>query len=287
MSCVVTHLYIYPVKSLAGISLTEAQLSVEGLQYDRQWMLVDSKGRFVTQRQCPALAAIKTAIEPEQLLLSAEGHEPFSIPLKRTTHVPLPLMDVTVWKDQVEATDEGDSVSQWLAKVLGTQWPRPLRLVRFAEQAQRPVSQSHLRQGESANTHFADGYPYLLANQASLEVFNNVLAAQGLPTIPMSRFRPNIIVTGWSAFQENHVSEVSHDDYSLALRKPCERCPMITVDQQSGKRQEPTGQPLRALTEMATLGDVKAGAFFGQNAILVDGVSKTIKVGDQWQYQAK
>ncbi|GAA5216718.1 MOSC domain-containing protein [Corallincola platygyrae] len=275
---IITQLNIYPVKSLGAISLNQSTLTTQGLAFDRQWMLVDAKGRFVTQRQCPALAKIKPKLTDSELVLCCEGEQPLSISLSA---LPQSKRMVQVWSDTAKALDEGELVAQWLSQALKEDWPRPIYLVRFDPKRQRPVSEKHLNAHESADTFFADGYPFLVTNEATLTWLNQKLEEKNLPEVTMDRFRPNIVVKGPAPLSENSIRELSHNKYVLGLRKPCQRCPMITVDQTEGVRQQPAGEPLRTLSELNTLGEEKPGAYFGQNAILLIGKSEQIAVGDR------
>ncbi|MCM2681342.1 MOSC domain-containing protein [Echinimonas agarilytica] len=278
---VISALYIYPVKSLAGFSLSSATLSEHGLRWrnrigDRQWMLVLPNGRFVTQRQWPQLARIKTELTNVGLVLHKQGMPSFHVSYD---YDPQRTMQVTVWRDEVLAFDEGDAVAQWLGEATEKS-NSGVRLVRFGDESERPVSAKHLWDDESSQVAFADGYPILVANTASLDQFNRHLRAHDLTPLNMNRFRANVILTDTTAWQENSISEISahHNQYQLGLRKPCERCPMITVDQQHGSKPE-DGRPLKSLIDFDCLGN-GAGAYFGQNAIVTRGVGSLIEVGD-------
>ncbi|GGA90633.1 MOSC domain-containing protein [Neiella marina] len=276
----ISALYIYPVKSLAGFSLVSATLGPTGLRWrdkvaDRQWVLATSSGRFITQRQLPQLAQIKTELTESALVLHHTEWASISIPYD---YDPTEARQVTVWRDEIKGYDEGDSVAEWLAQACGK---NDIRLIRFGTDSERPVSTKHLWQGESSEVAFADGYPILVANTASLEQFNRYLREHQLSPLSMNRFRANVVVTDWQPWQENATAELAeqHNRYQLGLRKPCERCPMITTDQQTGERPE-QGLPLKALTEFDSLGD-GSGAYFGQNAIIVRGQGELIEVGDE------
>ncbi|MBW8192348.1 MOSC N-terminal beta barrel domain-containing protein [Neiella marina] len=276
---VVSALYIYPVKSLAGFSVASATLGTTGLRWrdkvaDRQWVLVNADGRFITQRQLPQLAQIQTELTDQALHLHHAEHGSIAICYDYDVSRP---QQVTVWRDNVKGYDEGDLVSQWLADATGKEG---LRLVRFGDDSVRPVSTKHLWSGEQSQVAFADGYPILVSNTASLDQFNRFLRTKELTPLSMNRFRANVVVTDWPAWQENQTSELSEqaNRYQFALRKPCERCPMITTDQQTGARPE-QGLPLKALIEFDSLGN-GSGAYFGQNAIISRGIGELIEVGD-------
>lgn len=276
----ISELNSYPVKSLRGIALKQSVLKPQGLPFDRHWMIVDANGQFVTQRQLPNMACISTSLlgedpaAPESLILSHHGSPDLEVPLwQNNKH----RHSVKVWGDMCEGFDQGEESTEWLTRVLGSFRGGDLRLVRFAEDLPRQVSQKHLQSGESAHTHFSDGYPFLVANRSSLSDLNDTLISNGLEDVPMARFRANIVIDGLPAWQENRVNYLEHTNGTrIALRKPCERCPVITTDQQTGERSD--GEPLKTLNKMQTID--KPGAFFGQNSILLSGEGETLKVGD-------
>ncbi|WP_016856064.1 MOSC domain-containing protein [Halomonas smyrnensis] len=270
----ITQLNIYPVKSLRGIALDEATLTERGLAFDRHWMVVDARGRFVTQRECPAMAMVTVRLEPNRLVLEHPAAAPLAVPLARHG---LERLEVSLWKDSGEALDEGAEAAEWLTAVLGDR-DGGLRLVRFPEERRREVEADYLR-GESAHTAFADGYPLLVAHRASLERLNERLAEKGLDAVPMSRFRPNVVVEGEGPFAEVDWDELTlGSGIRLGLRKPCKRCKIITQDQRTGEAPEPK-EPLKTLVEMDAQPGWK-GAYFGQNAVPLDGIGRTLRVGD-------
>lgn len=275
----ISSLHIYPVKSLQGIALSDAVLTTQGLAFDRQWMLVDTAGKFVTQRQMPALARISTRLTAECLVLEHAGLPPLSIPL-----APMPdnRCAVTVWRDTCMGCDEGAAASHWLTQAVGQWQGGDLRLVRFAPEGVRPVDPAYM-DGDSADTAFSDGYPFLIVSDASLAAVNVQLLANGAEAVPMARFRPNIVLSGMSAFGENDCKTFTAADasYRFTLRKPCQRCKTTTVDQHTGVIANPK-EPLRTLTAMNPYPHL-SGAYFGQNATLTLGHGAVIKVGDQVQ----
>ena len=273
----ISSLHIYPVKSLQGIALSDAVLTTQGLAFDRQWMLVDTAGKFVTQRQMPALARISTRLTAECLVLEHAGLPPLSIPL---APVPDNRCAVTVWRDTCMGCDEGAAASHWLTQAVGQWQGGDLRLVRFAPEGVRPVDPAYM-DGDSADTAFSDGYPFLIVSEASLAAVNVQLLANGAEAVPMARFRPNIVLSGMSAFGENDCKTLTATDasYRFTLRKPCQRCKTTTVDQHTGVIANPK-EPLRTLTAMNPYPHL-SGAYFGQNATLTLGHGTVIKVGDQ------
>lgn len=273
----IASLHFYPVKSLAGIAVEQAVLGVRGLPYDRQWMVVDMVGRFVTQRQLPAMARISVRFEEGYLMLEHPEAEPLAIALTRHEQ---PRLTAYVWEDACQAFDEGDAAATWLTQVLGDLRGSPLRLVRFDEAQQRPVESRYL-QGETAHTAFADGYPFLVASASSLAALNQHLEPQGTGPLPMNRFRPNIVIEGAPAFAEDGWREVAAKvgTYRFGLRKPCQRCKITTVNQATGTIDVP-GEPLKTLMAMKAQ-PLRPGAYFGQNSTLLAGEGQLIAVGDE------
>ncbi len=278
---IVSSLHIYPVKSLQGIDLRDTILTNQGLAFDRQWMLVDATGTFVTQRQIPSLASIGVRLSAEYLVLERAGLLPLSIPL---APIPAKRCEVKVWRDTCVACDEGDIAAHWLTQAVGQWQGSDLRLVRFAPEGVRPVDPAYM-DGDSADTAFSDGYPFLIVSEASLAALNVQLLANGVEAVPMARFRPNIVLSGMEAFGENDCKTLSAADasYRFAIRKPCQRCKTITVDQRTGVIVD-LKEPLRTLLTMNPYPHL-TGAYFGQNATLTTGNGVVINVGDQIERQ--
>ncbi|XKE44352.1 MOSC N-terminal beta barrel domain-containing protein [Halomonas organivorans] len=273
----ITQLNIYPVKSLQGVALEAAALTPRGLAFDRHWMVVDDDLRFVTQRELPAMARVTVRLTEQALVLEHPGAAPLEVPLAGDVR---PRLTVRVWKDVCQALDEGEAAAGWLTEVLGRYRGGGLRLVRFPGDHRREVETDHLQVGERPHTAFPDGYPFLVASEASLSALNDRLAAKGLEAVPMSRFRPNLVVDGAEPFAEVDWDALSGETgLRLGLRKPCKRCKIITQDQRTGDAPVPR-EPLRTLVEMDTQPGWR-GAYFGQNAILLDGEGATLAVGDR------
>lgn len=272
----ISSLHIYPVKSLQGINLNSATLTTRGLAFDRHWMLVDNHGQFVTQRQLPALARIGVKLTTTHLQLEHAGLAPLAIAL---TPLPSESLAVVVWGDTCLGLDEGDTVARWLTQAVGQWQGQDLRLVRFAPAQIRSVDPAYM-DGASADTEFADGYPFLLANAASLADLNQHLQNNGAAAVPMTRFRPNIVLSDLPAWTENSSKtfRASDGSYAFRLRKPCKRCKITTVDQHSGLIAT-SQEPLRTLTALAHYPHLN-GAYFGQNATLDSGEPAVIRVGD-------
>lgn len=272
----ITQLNIYPVKSLKGISVNHSELQEHGLAWDRRWMLVDAQQRFITQRQLPALATIEVALTDEYLVLSHSGVDPLNIPLAEPAGN---LRLVSVWNDHCKALPESEDVSRWLVAALGAR-AQGLSLVRFATEFTRSVEEDFL-DGGAAHTYFSDGYPFLITSTGSLDALNQALVAKGGTPVPMNRFRPNIVVESDEAWAEDRWATLSEQKgaFQLALRKPCKRCKITTIDQYTATVPAPA-EPLKTLIELNTQPALK-GAHFGQNATLLEGAGSIIRVKDR------
>lgn len=276
----ITELSLFPVKSLAGISLKSATLSTTGFAYDRHWMVSDASYRFVTQRQLRKMALIKVDLSKTTLTLSKPGLSELSISL---TQVPTKKVSAQVWQDKVEALDEGDEASQWLTNALGLYKGENLRLLRFSQNKQRPVDPNYLpnyETGFDAHTEFSDGFPYLICNTASLAQLNKTLISNNAPTVTMAHFRANIVISGlpaWQEYQGENCRE-SNGFYQFSLRKPCQRCPITQITPETAEIKDKK-EPLLSLSQINPLKNLK-GAYFGQNAILTAGENEIINIGD-------
>ena len=249
----ITGLHIYPVKSCRGISLTTAELTGRGLAHDREWMVVDAEGQFLTQRALPRLALIETALTSDSLRLTAPG-EAKALELSLVGR-DLPRCRVQVWRDDCDAFDEGSAVAEWLSKFLG----KTVRLVRF-DPTHRRLSSHQWTHGMDAENRFSDGYPLLVIGEESLENLNSRLDV----ALPMNRFRPNIVIRGLGPHGEDDAGLLSGDGFELRLVKPCDRCSITTTDQTTavvGK------EPLRTLATYRRDAALN-GVTFGMNGIV-------------------
>ncbi|APR39382.1 MOSC domain-containing protein [Paraburkholderia sp. SOS3] len=288
----ISALYVYPIKSCAGIALQAADVVSHGLRWDRHWMVVEGDGRFVSQREYPRMATIRTALAADRLELSAPTlHDTFALPFDAPAHAR--TVRVTVWKDSFRALDEGDAAAQWFSRALAA----PVRLVRFDPDPVRHASRKWTGEIE-APVQFADGFPLLVTNESSLDEINRRLAGKGASAVPMNRFRPNIVLAGdLDAFDEDYVDTVRLDAHGehqrvpvvLRLVKPCARCPITTVDQTRGAP-DPAWphEPLDTLAGWRADPRVDGGLTFGQNAIVIAGQGGQLRVGDatrcEWHF---
>lgn len=271
LNCTLQALNLYPVKSCAGIAVPGSLLVETGLEFDRSWMLVDDAGVFVTQREHPRLALVQPTLRQHDLVLRAPGMLALHLALDR---VEAPLR-VRVWDDPVPAWDMGALAAQWFSDFVG----RPLRLARFDPQHRRP-SDARWTGGVDAATAFADGFALLVASTASLAEVNRRLALQGQPAVDMRRFRPNLVLEGLEAHDEDHVDRLEIDTgqgtVQLRLVKPCARCSIPGVDPDSGVQGFGVVDALAAYRADPRL---NGAVTFGMNAIVVAGVDQRLAVG--------
>jgi uncharacterized protein YcbX len=269
-------LNIYPVKSCRGIAADRADMTRDGLAIegarDREWMIIDARGRFVTQRELPRLALVGTKAVNGRIQLHVPGLEPV-MPEQQG-----PVRNVVVWSAHVRGRDGGDAVAVALSTYLG----HDVRLVRFDDSSPRPVN-PHYAGASGATTLYADGYPLLVIGQASLDELNERLASRGLAKLPMNRFRPNVVVEGLDPYDEDHIDTLAIGDVVLKLVKPCTRCEITTTDQDTARRSQ---EPLRTLSTYRR-DDRLAGVTFGMNAIVAQGAGSAIAVGDDAQATIK
>lgn len=275
----ISQLNVYPIKSCAGISLDEARLFAHGLEYDRHWMLVDTNGRFVTQRTMPRMALIETELAGGELVVRAPGQTPFHTPLDASALAEAERLDVMVWRSTLTALDTGAEAAQWFSAFLGA----PLRLVRFDPSAQRIANRE--RTGDTiAPLRFADGYPLLVIGQASLDDLNARLAKKGVDAIPMNRFRPNLVLSGIDAYEEDYIDTLriatEAGEIGLRIVKPCTRCPIPTIDQLSGAP-DPRWphEPTDTMSAYRADARMDGQLTFGQNAVVTDGAGAALAVG--------
>ncbi|MEO5735492.1 MAG: MOSC N-terminal beta barrel domain-containing protein [Rubrivivax sp.] len=274
-SCRISALTLYPIKSCAGVPVDEALLIETGLDLDRAFMVVDEGGQMLTQRQWPRMALLRPTVRREDMVLRAPG--------MLTLHVRLDTVEaptrVQVWRDIVKAFDMGNLAAQWFSDFLGLR----ARLVRFDPEQQRPSDPRWV--GDlTAGTAFADGYPLLVCNSASLADLNARIEAHGAsapaPAIAMQRFRPNLVLDGLHPFDEDALHEltVSTEDGPVVLRlvKPCVRCGIPDVDPEDAS----VGvEPGATLARFRSDPRMDGGITFGVNAVVVEGVDRVLRVG--------
>jgi uncharacterized protein len=247
----VEHIFIYPIKSLGGIELTSSKVEKRGLAHDRRYMLVDEHGQFITQRVVHHMALLKVAIEENALKVHATGHlgsESWTIPLALTSGN---TIKVKVWDDEVEGITADQDTNNYFSRMLGM----ACRLVYMPDSTSRLVDKKYAEQGDI--TSFSDAYPILLIGTKSLEDLNQRLEQK----LGWDRFRPNVVVKTQVPFEEDQWKRIKINDTLLDLVKPCSRCVLTTVDQQTATAGK---EPLRTL---ATYRQQNNKIMFGQNVI--------------------
>jgi uncharacterized protein len=267
----VAALHVYPIKSCAGIAVREALLIETGLEFDRAWMVVDDHGEMLTQRDWPRMALIQPTLRSADMVLRAPG--------MLALHIELSVVEqptrAQVWDDIVKAYDMGDLAAQWFSDFLGTK----ARLVRFDPEEKRLSDPQWTGELQAENA-FSDGFPLLVASTASLADLNARLAARGVAAVTMDRFRPNIVLDGLQAFDEDNIGEITiataEGSATLRLVKPCARCSMPNVDP---KTAETSNEPGDTLAGFRADDRVKGAVTFAMNAVITGGIEHTLKPG--------
>jgi uncharacterized protein YcbX len=242
-----SELYVYPVKSLAGLKPASIDLDRFGPSGDRRWMVVSESGHFITQRELPRMALLGAVPENGALRLQEGGDSILAaIPDSDTRD-----WRVQVWGDSVRARDCGDDVAAWLSDKL----ERVCRLVYMPDDSVRRVDGVYASEGETVG--FADGFPLLLISQASLDELN-----QRLPEpVPMNRFRPNLVVSGCPPFAEDEWQRIRIGSMEFDVAKPCTRCVIPSIIQETAERDPHINRALAAFRRFD--GQVR----FGQNLL--------------------
>jgi hypothetical protein len=258
-------LYRYPVKSARGEALASARLAATGLEHDREWLVVDDRGIFQTQRERPRLATLSVATDGETWTMSAPGQPALRLPREFAGDA----CRVRIWRDRCAAIDAGDAAASWLSAWLGG----TCRLVRF-DPAERRLSSREWTGDVAALNQFSDGFPVLVLGNASLA---DLAARAGRP-FPVERFRPNLVLDGLDAYGEDRIDELAVGAVRLRLVKPCTRCVITATDQACGERDGE--EPLRTLRSYRYDARLQ-GVTFAQNAVIVAGIGATLAVGDR------
>lgn len=245
-----TGIHFYPLKSARGIAPETWMVGAHGLEFDRRWMLVDEKGRFVTQREQPRLTLVGTALSADKktLTLSHAGDVDLVIPVNGHEGE---TRTVQVWDDQVQGLRVGADADAWFSDYLGV----PLQLVEYPQSQLRQVDTRFAQAGEG--TAFSDGFPLLLISEASLKDLNDRLETP----VPMRRFRPNLVVSGTESFAEDLWARIRIGDVTFRVAKPCPRCVITTINPDSAEKGR---EPLRTLS---TYRHQDNKIMFGQNLI--------------------
>jgi len=245
---ILSGIFIYPVKSLAGISANSWPVTEKGFQYDRKWMIIDSNRQFLSQRAVPRMALIKTALTDKNLILSAQAMEDLFLPLEP---VDGQTIDSTIWHDQCNARSVSAEADQWLSDFLKLD----CRLVYQPDDVIRQVDPHYANPGDKVA--FSDGFPFLIISENSLVSLNNEMQLN----LPMIRFRPNLVISGCPAYAEDSWREIRIGAIDFRLPKPCARCSVPTIDPETAQ----TGkEPLITLNRTRKW---QNKVYFGQNAL--------------------
>lgn len=283
MAITILSLHTYPVKSCAGIDHRSVALTPAGLDGDRQWVLVDEHGVFMTQRQYARMALIRPSLADDGLTLDAPGMSSFTLTHDPAAPEPAPIA-LRIFRSHTLGADEGDGVAAWLSDFLRLR----CRLLRVHPQADRMASPAHVNAWR-AKGHawapdfparhrfgFADGFPFLVTNQASLDELNGQLAEQGKPAVGMQRFRPSIVLQGLPAYDEDYLAGLHTNGLLFAFVKPCARCPIPNIDPATAV---PGVEP--GLT-LARHRQRPEGVLFGVNAVMAGAEpGAMLKVGQE------
>jgi uncharacterized protein len=274
----IARLFIYPIKSCAGIEVQEALLLETGLEFDRAWMVVDEHHDFVTQRELPRMALIKPHIRTEGMVLQAPG--------MLALHIGLDVVEastrVRVWEDDVRAFDMGAVAAQWFSDFLG----QKLRLVRFGPGQQR-LSSLKWTHGIQAPNQFADGFPLLVTSEASVAELNVRLQDASLEAVSVERFRANLVLSGIEAHDEDRLDvfhfaadEGGREAGGVQLKpvKPCARCPIPDIDPVTATSSHGVGDTLQTYRQDPRM---NGAITFGMNAIVLSGAGQRLRVGQR------
>lgn len=264
MNCTISKLFIYPIKSFAGVELSEAMVTPKGLAHDRRWMLVDESGEFLTQRTVKEMVFFRVEYaESAWRIVHIPTQTSCLVPFEPETTEPLTAI---VWEDTVQVVRVSPILDIWFSERLGIK----CSLVYQPEEGTRWIDPDFQITGKE-ETSLSDGYPILGVSEASLVDISTRIGEE----MNVHRFRPNIIFSGLEAYEEDTLGKIEVGLESVLLQgvKPCARCVLTTVDPTSGTRGK---EPLQTL---ATFRQKGRKILFGQNiAVLGTG---TIRVGDE------
>jgi uncharacterized protein YcbX len=277
VGAVISRLFVYPVKSCAGVEVKQAILTETGLEFDRAWMVVDENGHFLTQRELPRMALIQPQLKHFDMVLRAPGMLALHVSLNEVEEP----VQVKVWSDQVKAYDMGAIAAQWFSDFLG----RPARLVRF-DPEQKRLANMDWTGGLEATSQFADGYPILLVSEASLAGLNEKLTGAGSAPVDMRRFRPNVVIGDAPGFEalaphdEDRLEDlqVATAQGLVQLRpvKPCPRCPIPNIDQSTAVSSPEVNDMLQTYRQDPRVGGALT---FGMNLIMLNPADQVLEVG--------
>lgn len=258
----ITDLWIYPIKSIAGIKLNKTKVERRGLQYDRRWVLADENGVFVHQRDYPEMALLQPEISGNTMTIRHKLKEIPSVSFDMSTP-DTEAISVTVWDDTCEAKPVDTKVDEWFSEIIG----KKVSLLYMHEDSIRQADQRYATE-ETDRVSFADGYPVLIISEESLAELNS----KATEHVPMNRFRANIIVSGGGVHVEDRLRKIVIGDVTMHGVKPCARCVMTTIDVETAQKGK---EPLKTL---ATYRKLEHKILFGEN--FIPGNEGEIQIGD-------
>ena len=271
MNALIDALWLYPIKGCRGLSVAAATLTPTGLAVkgigDREWVVVDDQSEFLSQRELPRMALIETRLTADSLRLKAPGMLQLDVPFESEGDV----LKVRVWNDEVAAVTQGEIGDAWFSQFLGL----PCRLMRFDPEARR-ISNHKYTGVISAPYKFADAFSLLVCSTASLADLNARLGAKGHAEVSIERFRPNIVLRGVEAFDEDYIERLAIGGARLQVVKPCVRCTVPNVDPTTGEAGFEPSDTLAVYRNDARAG----GITFGVNAIVESGAGAEVAASD-------
>lgn len=255
-------IFIYPIKSLGGISVQEAEVQPTGLQYDRHWMLIDKAGIFMSQRTYSHMALLQVSLTAGGMMITHKHNllTPLTIPFDSSTKREV---TVSIWDDVCTAIEVSAIAGEWLSDALNMQ----VRLVYMPAATHRLVDTNYANNKEIVS--FADAYPFMMIGQSSLDDLNSRLTNPVL----MNRFRPNFVFKGGAPYYEDTIHIFRISEITFTAVKPCARCVLTTIDQEHATKGT---EPLKTLAAYRT---IKNKVLFGQN--LLHTGTGIVKVGDK------
>lgn len=264
-----SQIYLYPIKSLAGIQVQQAKVTTRGLDNDRRFMLTTTSGMFLTQRKFAKMALLKINIEGDQMKIWHKDtpEDSIYIPLKPTDFST--TQEVTIWGDICTGQVLSNTINHWFSKTLNS----VCQLVYMTDESIRPIEEKHRKEGEVVS--FADAYPYLLLGQSSIDDLNNRLDNP----VKINRFRPNLVFTGGQPFEEDKWGDFTIGGLAFRGTKPCARCNVLNINQETAKIEKEPNKTLATFRRLA-----KNKIYFGMNVCWEKAKSKgmdVIKIGDK------
>jgi len=270
VQAIIDSLRLYPVKGCRGFEVARATLAETGLEVsgvgDREWVVVDDNDEFLSQREAPAMALIETRLTADSLRIRAPGMLQLDVPFETEGEV----VSARIWNDQVAAVMQGAIADAWFSQFLGLR----CRLLRFDPETRRLSNQTYT--GPAAPYKFADAFALLICSVASLADLNSRLLAKGKSAVTLDRFRPNIVLDGVTAFEEDYIDHLTIGEAQVRVVKPCIRCAVPNVDPMTGIAGAEPGITLAEYRNRPELG----GVVFGVNSIIATGAGSCVSAHD-------